>query len=292
MTHRIAQFLAGLKPDNVVAWWKAISIGLTGIFGILGLLTNFRDEHTKKVTKWGYISLYGIVISSVFGVLAQLKESSDDSAQALAIAKNSELTLNEIKRGLYLLEDPHVGITFDVPCSESRFKSFCKDILRRDTYVPLDENKWVDWPGEPKLTLDVGFFLNRNDAEAESKSYFGILGKGNLEWIVEGSEAKGADTLYAEHAIDDRVLVEVETAHPSIIHNDRNLTSLLDFPGKTVVIAGVTDELYGLLLTGFTVQSKNGENIHFVDPPQDELKQVLSDAETFYFYTFPVTATR
>jgi hypothetical protein len=62
--------------------WKAISILLTGTFGIIGLATDFRNKHTKKVTKWGWLSLCGIIISTVCGTLAQIKESQDDAAKA------------------------------------------------------------------------------------------------------------------------------------------------------------------------------------------------------------------
>ncbi len=47
---------------DFVSAWKASSIVLTGAFGILGLLTEFKEKQTGKITRWGYISLGGIVI--------------------------------------------------------------------------------------------------------------------------------------------------------------------------------------------------------------------------------------
>jgi hypothetical protein len=60
----MAYFLAGLKQIDFVTAWKAISIALTGAFGILGLATDFKNKHTKKITRWGWVSLIGIVVSS------------------------------------------------------------------------------------------------------------------------------------------------------------------------------------------------------------------------------------
>ena len=40
----------GLDPLDL---WKVGSIALTGSFGVLGLLTEYKHPETKKVTIWG-----------------------------------------------------------------------------------------------------------------------------------------------------------------------------------------------------------------------------------------------
>jgi len=67
--------------------WKAISIGLTGVFGILGLLTSYKDKDTGRITVWGKFNLAGIVLSATMGVLSQLVEAQHklDSARRAAI---------------------------------------------------------------------------------------------------------------------------------------------------------------------------------------------------------------
>ncbi len=72
---------------DFVTAWKASSIVLTGAFGILGLVKDFKDKKTNKVTIWGYISLCGILVSTAFGVIAQLKESSDTDRAKQATAR-------------------------------------------------------------------------------------------------------------------------------------------------------------------------------------------------------------
>jgi len=89
---------------TVLSYWKAISIVSTGAFGMLGLLKDFKDKKTNKVTRWGYVSLIGIIVSTFLGVAAQLKESTD-------LARDSNTVLHEIERGLYA---PPVLIFFTV----------------------------------------------------------------------------------------------------------------------------------------------------------------------------------
>lgn len=46
---------------DFVSVWKALSIVVTGAFGILGLLRDFKDKLTNKITSWGKVSLIGIL---------------------------------------------------------------------------------------------------------------------------------------------------------------------------------------------------------------------------------------
>src|SRR5258708_39813537 len=96
-----------LASLNFVDWWKAISIVLTGFFGVLGLLTNFKDKNTGRITKWGKFSLAGILVSICMGVAAQLKEvtaqqkARDESAlKTLQIVTATQTTLHNLERSL------------------------------------------------------------------------------------------------------------------------------------------------------------------------------------------------
>src|SRR5579871_4763331 len=67
--------------------WKAIAVALTGVFGVLGLLTNYKDKETGRITVWGKVNLVGIVLSATMGVLSQLIDAQHkiDSARQSAI---------------------------------------------------------------------------------------------------------------------------------------------------------------------------------------------------------------
>ena len=59
------------SPPDFWDLWKAISIGLTGLFGVLGLLTNYKDKVTGRITGWGKLNLAGIILSAAMGMLSQ-----------------------------------------------------------------------------------------------------------------------------------------------------------------------------------------------------------------------------
>ncbi len=79
--------------------WKAMSVGLTGLFGIMGLLTTYKDKDTGQFTIWGKINFAGIVLSATMGVLSQLvdsqhkidsaRQSAKEAAASAEIARNT-----------------------------------------------------------------------------------------------------------------------------------------------------------------------------------------------------------
>lgn len=39
--------------------WEAVAVARTGFFGIMGLLTNYKDRETDRITMWGRINMAG-----------------------------------------------------------------------------------------------------------------------------------------------------------------------------------------------------------------------------------------
>jgi hypothetical protein len=137
---------------DFVAAWKAISIALTGAFGILGLATEFKNKHTKKITKWGWVSLVGIIVSSVCGVAAQLKESHDDAAKSLDLAQKSSQTLNNIQKLL--------APTIENPRVEAIFTVLCKNQARKCKYI------WSHQESRGRWYIELRFFYEPKDADS------------------------------------------------------------------------------------------------------------------------------
>lgn len=69
--------------------WKAAAIGLTGAFGVMGLLTTYNDPGTGRITFWGKVNLAGIVLSAGMGVLSQLYDSQREARTAAASAQRA-----------------------------------------------------------------------------------------------------------------------------------------------------------------------------------------------------------
>jgi hypothetical protein len=158
---------AFLKRIDFVSAWKAISIVFTGGFGILGLATEFKNKHTHKITKWGWVSLVGILISTILGVMAQLKESHDDARKAvenseiaLQLAKNTQTTLGEVRRLLTPLGDPLLQLSFEVPCSDTAYKAFCLKAQRLPS-EGLTDDKWPITLPDGITIMSVNIFKGR-----------------------------------------------------------------------------------------------------------------------------------
>jgi hypothetical protein len=115
------------------------------------------------VTRWGYISLVGIVLSSILGVIAQLKESSKDeqeksatAQQTLALAQKADKTLSktdtaihEIERTLSPLGTPKLGAEFAVDCREKMWIAWCN----------------AKQQNLPMMSVTMDYFINTQGAQ-------------------------------------------------------------------------------------------------------------------------------
>jgi hypothetical protein len=276
---------------DFVAAWKASSIVLTGGFGVLGLLKDFKDKETHKVTTWGYVSLAGILLSTILGVAAQLKEASDDASKALRLAQKTDITLNEIERGLYRLEDPRVVLTFEVPCEDDRYKTFCKELRKNDP--KQDEvfaQNWIGWPHKRQLLAEVNFFANRKDAERFETSPSSNWGDGDLSMLVMGALKSEGETLSAIPDENGHVEVKLVCRKPEIIKNNGKFASVRDFKDVTGVISitrPYPDDLGDLRLIGFGIGTKAGQTIGTYNGFGKELERRTTAADTLWVYHFP-----
>jgi hypothetical protein len=171
-----------------VGAWEESSIVLTGAFGIIGLATDFRNKHTKKITLWGWVSLLGIVTSSVGGMAAQRQKGREDLEnlnRAIAtfentaeIVKNTAKTVNNtaetvnntaetvksINRYGATLHDATVTVNYDLDCVHD--PSPCGTAAQIEEALRAGQ-------------LDIKLFADRQDAD---KYINHGLGNGDLEW--------------------------------------------------------------------------------------------------------------
>jgi hypothetical protein len=179
-------FAFAKRVDFVMAW-KAISIVFTGAFGILGLATDFKNKHTHKITKWGRVSLIGIIVSTILGVAAQLKESSDDAAKALALAQKSDDTLQQVHRLVSPINDTafFISLSFDCKKPVPEYATFCAVLKNGGYRVPQSSDyKWPSILADLRITFTLFFFVRPSDAD----DYLAGTDKGgpsDLNYIVD-----------------------------------------------------------------------------------------------------------
>jgi len=241
---------------NLIAVWKACSIVLTGAFGILGLVTDFKSERTNKITRWGYASLAGIVISTILGTAAQLKESTDNAAKALAVANQSARTLSDIERSLSQLNGLRMGLDLTGDCKNEQFSRVCKAIRSfKGESVSSSDRNWrnVFDAQSDSFQISVTIYNSladlRSGADAALKLY-NIDLSGKSECRVRAAYSKEGDYLSVT-GLACRAFLGL---------NQGSILSMRDIPGKPALIkASIGKRL--LNAPGFFLENDRGESI-------------------------------
>lgn len=247
---------------DFVAAWKASSIILTGAFGILGLLTEFKDKEKKAITKWGYIALAGIVISTAFGTAAQLKESRDNAKAALAVALRSERTLTNIQRSLQPLTGPRVRMKFSIPCNYDESKrKYCEQLY--DPRFPGSftqiSQRVKSPPGLPDeyIVFHAEFFPRGLDPGWKTHD------TPEGDWSLTGQVSRSGG--YSEGFWFDIGKTEIDLRVDFIVPIDEivsngRILSVMDLPGSTLVLQAFPN-MEGMKPTSFSITFNNGQRI-------------------------------
>jgi hypothetical protein len=244
---------------DFVTWWKATSIFFTGLFGVLGLLTEYKNKTTGKITRWGWISLLGILLSTVCGVAAQIKETSDQQIARDASAKQTIQMLSGIQRSLTILDEPVLRAMFHVPC-EDIYVGVCADVeswKKGGGRGPLPPSIWSKWPGNPPAALLIGIFLYRDAKEAER----GLI---NPDWYMN---FLGPATAWLDPSEKDSLSISLaQPVRPSLNQNNGNLVSFDDLKSAYLVVSASPPMLPGstpkfLRPTFIRLEFRNGRSI-------------------------------
>ena len=73
-------------PPSVLFWLKILSFCVTSLLALLGLLFDFKDKATGRLTRWGRINLFGLIVSFVVGIASQKIEDDQTTASATRAA--------------------------------------------------------------------------------------------------------------------------------------------------------------------------------------------------------------
>lgn len=110
---------------------KIIGTALSGAFGLLGLLADFRDPNTKEITRWGRIAFWGIVISTIIALVSQVLESAKATRDARAASaatqeqlRKSDIILREVDRTLNPLDDVRISYWMQVPLDDPAMAAY------------------------------------------------------------------------------------------------------------------------------------------------------------------------
>jgi hypothetical protein len=246
---------------DFVSAWKASSIVLTGAFGVLGLLTEFKHKETRKITKWGFISLGGILISTVLGVSAQIKESADDAKKALKVATTSEAMLNDIHRTLLRIDSPTIRISFRssckawIPHNVHDFSQTCK-FFKSEGIRLRDKGRWSPFP--PKSTRSFYYYIGISRD---------VVPLGLFSHSLNFSASSGRyhdeqDTLAWYDYTNDTLRIVVIDRNPIVEMNDEKIVSVPDLINAVAELHGTDFEHIGLSPEELDVRMRGGEEVY------------------------------
>lgn len=97
---------------------EILSVVAAGVFTIVGLVTNFRNPATRRVTPWGWVSILGVLISVGFGLWhigAQARSDREQIARLESIAATTQVTLDSLPRLLLPLKVSSYSVEFAFP---------------------------------------------------------------------------------------------------------------------------------------------------------------------------------
>jgi hypothetical protein len=152
--------------DTIITIFKYLSLFIGSISGVIGLLSDFRNKKTNKITKNGYRLLWLIVISAFISTMLQTLELyRDKKKDELAEKRNLEESvktnqmLSDLNRTLNPIKDIRASYTIRIPLNDPKLNSYR---LRLTTQLDSIIKTASNLKGKQKeaiLSKDYGIYI-------------------------------------------------------------------------------------------------------------------------------------
>ena len=106
-------------PWGTAAVLKLTGVLLTGAFGTLGLLTEFKDKDHKTITRWGKIALVGILLSTLLTFATQIIESHDAQEEAARRVETANTLVNGLQTQLEEIKELRTNLSEELDVSRN-----------------------------------------------------------------------------------------------------------------------------------------------------------------------------
>jgi hypothetical protein len=261
--------------------WKELSAIVAGLLAILAIVLDPRDDN-KKLTIAGRVILSLTIVSAVFSIVAQFREtaenekkSASNQANMLALLERTQATVRDLSRSMQPIEKPTVNIGLDVNCSSERFRMFCDKALEQEK----DAGNLNDKVGSSSeiaiqadilsslhlfLGEDLLFYRKRSDAEAILNAKCAdCLNEGDLRMVLNGQidgDKKNVTPRY--DGASKKLSFEIR-GEGWVTLNSEDFMSVPDFVGSTLVLRDYNKNLDGLVPSQIIIQTPRGQLIAF-----------------------------
>ena len=245
--------------DPIAVLLKVVSIIAAGAFGMLGLVTEFKSPATRKLTKWGAVSLVGILISTMLGVTVQIRETSQlwkttlerqkkqavDTALSLKIASQTNEAVKNLRRLLTPLDEPKYSLTLSAPCTTPELNAMCASVRNSGRPLILGRWTWGDarsrklwkahWPknSQYEAAVDIDFFCNGTNWES-APTWDEVKSKSDMSFIL--GQTYENNVVVEVDPWRDQVRVMLRGIQPQYSSNSGAVRSLEDLSNCDVVL--------------------------------------------------------
>jgi hypothetical protein len=179
-----------LNLNYMVPLLKYLAIFLSAISGALALLVDFKKD--GKVTKYGWFSLCGIILSFLISAILQGVEINNNKKAAIDEQVKTQNILHEISRGIYNVDASNISFDFDAKINYNR-KIFANYNNRvREAFKLFKDNQNALPPGTyrfntvgKRTTELLGFIIKPNSPlfpdKKNDKELYEIMGEMALQ---------------------------------------------------------------------------------------------------------------
>jgi hypothetical protein len=254
---------------------KFVSIALTGVFGIMGLLTTYKVE--GRVTAWGRVALFGIVISAIVAAATQALEQhrAQQASRAEMLAVRTQL--HEIARTLDPFETISLGFAFEIPNNDpawaayrARVQRMAQSLMNSGEDIRATDfgfsSTFTGPEGLEELTIRADAPAFPQETSGEALPYWIVQSADNIEFAAlrhgqEGdvfSDSSLLASFFGETDIqlvygvrDGSLRIESSWNHAPDVVEARSIRSNLDLTGAKV----------GLRFSGWNYDTLQGESV-------------------------------
>ena len=146
-----------MELDAILALLRALSAVVTGALGAAGVLWDFRDHETNKITPGGVAILSGIGFSCFVGIGSAILEGYKAKSDAGEQAARTELLLRELSRTIQPITRFEASYWFRIPAGEKIVDSYMERV-RNGIEARLGELREIPAKREEETGLKVTSF--------------------------------------------------------------------------------------------------------------------------------------
>ncbi|MBO9643202.1 MAG: hypothetical protein J7603_08770 [Pseudacidovorax sp.] len=272
--------------DSALSVLKFAAVLMAGVWGVVGLLVDYKDEN-KQITKWGRRALVGTIVSTLVAVASQAVETSkqreaDRKERAAAADHEKEVnnTLLQIQRAMYPVKDIEVDASADMRMAAPQVSAYMARIARqrkalvaaqggfeRNSEISLPENLWPDSAREKvadrvltDFGLEIGFFRRSSPGFQPPKDLYRTA---DLYVTTTPTSRKAHSlSLKEDPSIISISAWNIPASSKQVVFNSGTIASVYDLYGATAVVDFRYDDWDDILEGVAGIQENSTLRIH------------------------------